>query len=160
MLEGLVHQIMMKLSSCCSKPIKRWLILKYICGKYHFGNFGCVDFQWKDRKFVFQRLTKVLCVWNDMRLSKWWQNFHFGVNCPFKSWDDGVFNSVDDVFLQRAEAAEREVEALREQLTSANISSPPQTRIDSTPYTVPALRCWSIFYCRGGWERDYKTAGS
>uniref|UniRef100_A0A671LXF6 Protein CASP n=1 Tax=Sinocyclocheilus anshuiensis TaxID=1608454 RepID=A0A671LXF6_9TELE len=45
-------------------------------------------------------------------------NFHFGVNCPFKT-----------------EAVEREVEALREQITSANKSSPLQTRIDSTPYT-------------------------
>uniref|UniRef100_A0A673FZX4 Protein CASP n=1 Tax=Sinocyclocheilus rhinocerous TaxID=307959 RepID=A0A673FZX4_9TELE len=36
---------------------------------------------------------------------------------------------------QRAEAVEREVEALREQITSANKSSPLQTRIDSTPYT-------------------------
>uniref|UniRef100_A0A673H0A8 Protein CASP n=1 Tax=Sinocyclocheilus rhinocerous TaxID=307959 RepID=A0A673H0A8_9TELE len=35
----------------------------------------------------------------------------------------------------RAEAAEREVEALREQLTSANKSTQPPTRIDSTPYT-------------------------
>ncbi len=48
-------------------------------------------------------------------------------------------NSIGDVFLQRADAAERKVEALREQLTSDNKSSPAQTRIDSTPYTVPAL---------------------
>lgn len=36
---------------------------------------------------------------------------------------------------QRAEAAERELEALREQLASVNKSSQPPTRIDSTPYT-------------------------
>uniref|UniRef100_A0A671NYV8 Protein CASP n=1 Tax=Sinocyclocheilus anshuiensis TaxID=1608454 RepID=A0A671NYV8_9TELE len=39
----------------------------------------------------------------------------------------------------RAEAAEREVEALREQLTSANKSTQPPTRIDSTPYTSGEL---------------------
>lgn len=36
---------------------------------------------------------------------------------------------------QRAESAERELEALREQLASVNKSSQPPTRIDSTPYT-------------------------
>uniref|UniRef100_A0A671P004 Protein CASP n=1 Tax=Sinocyclocheilus anshuiensis TaxID=1608454 RepID=A0A671P004_9TELE len=41
----------------------------------------------------------------------------------------------DEESTAKAEAAEREVEALREQLTSANKSTQPPTRIDSTPYT-------------------------
>lgn len=68
--------------------------------------------------------------------------------CPLE--DVGVVNSVDVVLLQRAEAAERELEALREQLASVNKSSQPPTRIDSTPYTVPALHCCSVS-CRASW---------
>lgn len=45
----------------------------------------------------------------------------------------GVVNSADGVFLQRADAAEREAEALREQLRSAQAP----TRMDTTTYTVP-----------------------
>lgn len=44
-----------------------------------------------------------------------------------------VVNSADGVFLQRADAAEREAEALREQLRSAQAP----TRMDTTTYTVP-----------------------
>ncbi len=29
---------------------------------------------------------KVAWFWNDMRVNKWWQNFHFSVNYPFKWW--------------------------------------------------------------------------
>jgi len=32
--------------------------------------------------FVFQRWTKDLRVWNDMKVSYWWQNVHFGANYP------------------------------------------------------------------------------
>uniref|UniRef100_A0A8C1HRK0 Protein CASP n=1 Tax=Cyprinus carpio carpio TaxID=630221 RepID=A0A8C1HRK0_CYPCA len=41
----------------------------------------------------------------------------------------------DEESTAKAEAAERELEALREQLASVNKSSQPPTRIDSTPYT-------------------------
>ncbi len=27
----------------------------------------------------------IIRVWNNMRVSKWWQNFHLWVNCPFKN---------------------------------------------------------------------------
>ncbi len=43
---------------------------------------------------MFWRWTKVLRVWNDMKVSKW-QNFHFWVNYPFKH----------DLFRQLAGAA-------------------------------------------------------
>jgi len=33
---------------------------------------------------VFRRWTKVLRGWNNMRVSNYWQKFHFGVNYPFK----------------------------------------------------------------------------
>ncbi len=34
--------------------------------------------------FMFHRETDSIWVWNKMRVSKWWQNFHLWVNCPFK----------------------------------------------------------------------------
>ncbi len=33
--------------------------------------------------FVFGRTKKFIQVWNYLRVSKWWQNFHFWVNYPF-----------------------------------------------------------------------------
>ncbi len=33
--------------------------------------------------FVFGRTKKFTQVWNYLRVSKWWQNFHFWVNYPF-----------------------------------------------------------------------------
>ncbi len=35
--------------------------------------------------FVFSRTKAFIQVWNYLRVSKWWQNFHFWVNYPFKS---------------------------------------------------------------------------
>ncbi len=34
--------------------------------------------------FVFNIRRKVIQVWNDMRVSRWWRNFHFWVNYSFK----------------------------------------------------------------------------
>ncbi len=34
--------------------------------------------------FVFSRTKTCIQVWNYLRVSKWWQNFHFSVNYPFK----------------------------------------------------------------------------
>ncbi len=34
--------------------------------------------------FVFSRTKTFIQVWNYLRVSKWWQNFHFWVNYPFK----------------------------------------------------------------------------
>ncbi len=33
--------------------------------------------------FVFSRTNTFIQVWNYLRVSKWWQNFHFWVNYPF-----------------------------------------------------------------------------
>ncbi len=34
--------------------------------------------------FVFSRTKTFIQVWNYLRMSKWWHNFHFWVNYPFK----------------------------------------------------------------------------
>jgi len=34
---------------------------------------------------TFDRRKKLIKVWNNMRVSKWWQDFQFCVNCPFKA---------------------------------------------------------------------------
>ncbi len=39
----------------------------------------------KIASFVFRRTKKFIQVWNYLRASKWWQNFHFWVNYPFKT---------------------------------------------------------------------------
>ncbi len=38
----------------------------------------------KISSFVFSRTKTFIQVWNYLRVSKWWQNFHFWVNYPFK----------------------------------------------------------------------------
>lgn len=38
----------------------------------------------KNSCFEFHRRKKVIHVWDDMKVSKWLQNFRFGVNCLFK----------------------------------------------------------------------------
>ncbi len=42
--------------------------------------------------FVFSRTKTFIQVWNYLRVSKWWQNFHFWVNYPFKPclWNRGT----------------------------------------------------------------------
>ncbi len=35
--------------------------------------------------FVFSRTKTFIQVWNYLRVSKWWQNFHFWVNYPFNN---------------------------------------------------------------------------
>ncbi len=35
--------------------------------------------------FIFHRRKKVMQVWYNMRVSKWWQNKFFWVNCPFNN---------------------------------------------------------------------------
>ncbi len=41
---------------------------------------------------MFSRTKTFIQVWNYLRVSKWWQNFHFWVHCPFKSF----FSSGED----------------------------------------------------------------
>ncbi len=45
--------------------------------------------------FVFRSNTFIQ-VWNDLRMSNWWQNFHFWVNYPFKVlfWTPLTFHSM------------------------------------------------------------------
>ncbi len=39
----------------------------------------------KISSFVFFRRKKLIQVWNNLKVTKWWQNFHFWVNYPFKA---------------------------------------------------------------------------
>lgn len=34
---------------------------------------------------VFRRWKEVIGVYNNLRMTKWWQNLHLWVNCPFKT---------------------------------------------------------------------------
>ncbi len=43
-------------------------------------------FSSKISSFAFWKWTKVLQVWNDMRVSNSWNNLYFWLNCPFKDW--------------------------------------------------------------------------
>ncbi len=67
-------------------------------GTIDFHSFP-MDFQWcpetawlqtffKISSFVFSRTNQFIQVCNYLRVSKWWQNFHFWVNYPFKYCDD------------------------------------------------------------------------
>ncbi len=56
----------------------------------YYGSQWCPKTAWlqtffKISSFVFGRTKKFIQVWNYLRVSKWWQNFHFWVNYPFKS---------------------------------------------------------------------------
>ncbi len=44
------------------------------------------DYQILIFSLMFHRRKKVIQVWNYMKVSKWWQNFHFCVNYLFKLW--------------------------------------------------------------------------
>ncbi len=55
----------------------------------YYGSQWCPKTAWlqtffKISSFVFGRTKKFIQVWNYLRVSKWWQNFHFWVNYPFK----------------------------------------------------------------------------
>ncbi len=55
----------------------------------YYGSQWCPKTAWlqtffKISSFVFSRTKKFIQVWNYLRMSKWWQNFHFWVNYPFK----------------------------------------------------------------------------
>ncbi len=54
----------------------------------YYGSQWCPKTAWlqtffKIPSFVFGRTKKFIQVWNYLRVSKWWQNFHFWVNYPF-----------------------------------------------------------------------------
>ncbi len=76
--------------SCCSKTVTSVLLREKYFEKCLFfflsiqwKSVGSNDF-WTSMFLTFYRRMKVIQVWNDMRASKW-LNFHFWVNCPFKS---------------------------------------------------------------------------
>jgi len=48
-------------------------------------NGAKVPIVFKISSFVFSKRKKLIQVWNNLRVSKWWQNFHFWVEYPFKS---------------------------------------------------------------------------
>ncbi len=54
----------------------------------YYGSQWCPKTAWlqtffKISSFVFSRTETFIQVWNYLRVSKWWQNFHFWVNYPF-----------------------------------------------------------------------------
>ncbi len=54
----------------------------------YYGSQWCPKTAWlqtffKISSFVFGRTKKFIQVWDYLRVSKWWQNFHFWVNYPF-----------------------------------------------------------------------------
>ncbi len=56
----------------------------------YYGSQWCPKTAWlqtffKISSFVFGRTKKFIQVWNYLRVSKWWQNFHFWVNYPLNS---------------------------------------------------------------------------
>ncbi len=67
----------------------------------YYGSQWCPKTAWlqiffKISSFVFSRTKKFIQVWNDLRVSKWWQKLHFWVNYPFKScfkWDEFMLNT-------------------------------------------------------------------
>ncbi len=55
----------------------------------YYGSQWCPKTAWLQTFFkissvVFSRTKKFIQVWNYLRVSKWWQNFDFWVNYPFK----------------------------------------------------------------------------
>ncbi len=55
----------------------------------YYGSQWCPKTAWlqtffKLSSFVFGRTKTFIQVWNYLRVSKWWQNFNFWVNHPFK----------------------------------------------------------------------------
>ncbi len=56
----------------------------------YYGSQWCPKTAWlqtffRISSFVFSRTKTFIQVWIYLRMSKWWQNFHFGVNYPFNS---------------------------------------------------------------------------
>ncbi len=61
----------------------------------YYGSQWCPKTAWlqtffKISSFVFGRTKIFIQVWNYLRVSKWWQNFHFWVNYPFNAICDRV----------------------------------------------------------------------
>ncbi len=101
--------------SSSSKPVWNYLFCqtqrKIFWSKFVIRLFwGTIDFHSRKKKywcprtalfptfvrissFVFSRTKTFIQVWNYLRVSKWWQNFHFWVNYPFKRQISKTCNS-------------------------------------------------------------------
>ncbi len=73
----------------CGKQSSSGAPLTSIVFFSYYGSQWCPKTAWlqtffKISSFVFGRTKTFIQVWNYLRVSKWWQNFHFWVNYPFK----------------------------------------------------------------------------
>ncbi len=73
----------------CGKQSSSGAALTSIVFFSYYGSQWCPKTAWlqtffKISSFVFSRTNTFIQVWNYLRMSKWWQNFHFWVNYPFK----------------------------------------------------------------------------
>ncbi len=73
----------------CGKQSSSGAPLTSIVFFSYYGSQWCPKTTWlqtffKISFFVFGRTKKLIQVWNYLRMRKWWQNFHFWVNYPFK----------------------------------------------------------------------------
>ncbi len=72
-----------------------WGTIDFYSIFFSYGSQWCPKIAWlqtfiKIYSSVFGRTNKFIQVWNSLRMSKWWQNFHFWVNYPFNlsiSWN-------------------------------------------------------------------------
>ncbi len=101
-LKGIVHPKCLILSSftpssSSSKPAFIYLfcwtqrkifwrkfVTRLFWGNIDLHNGGGGGIFFRISSFVFSRTNKFMQVWNYLRMSKRWQNFHFWVNYPFK----------------------------------------------------------------------------
>ncbi len=72
----------------CGKQSSSGAPLTSIVFFSYYGSQWCPRTAWlqtffKISSFVFSRTKTFIQVWNYLRVSKWWQNFHFWVNYPF-----------------------------------------------------------------------------
>ncbi len=76
----------------------------------YYGSQWCPRTAWlqtffKISSFVFSRTNTFIQVWIYLRVSKWWQNFHFWVYCPFKWWKAPVrileFNKTAQICIRK-----------------------------------------------------------
>ncbi len=62
----------------------------------YYGSQWCLKTAWwqtffKISSLVFSRTKKFIQVWNYLRVSKWWQNFHFGWTIPLEVKDKVIY---------------------------------------------------------------------
>ncbi len=72
----------------CGKQSSSGAPLTSIVFFFYYGSQWCPRTAWlqtffKISSFVFSRTKTFIQVWNYLRVSKWWQYFHFWVNYPF-----------------------------------------------------------------------------